>query len=92
MFPDGARQRYAFSLARAAHPGTHLHLLCFSDQEPNWDGPRRVTQQEIRETFRSPWAIESILPAEYEIRVQSGRAKAWLATIVYVGRTVSRGN
>ena len=50
-FSNADRPVYADSLARVVEPGGVLHLLCFSEHTPGSDGPRRVTQAEIRQTF-----------------------------------------
>src|SRR4028118_1809299 len=43
-------------------------LLCFSDEEPGTQGPRRVSQAEIREAFADGWDVEEIRAARYEVR------------------------
>jgi hypothetical protein len=45
---DADRARYVASLAAALVPGGVLHLLCFSELTPGDDGPRRITQDEMR--------------------------------------------
>jgi hypothetical protein len=35
-------------------------MLCFSDRQPGDWGPRRVTQHEIRASFRDGWQVDSI--------------------------------
>jgi hypothetical protein len=35
-------------------------LLCFSDEEPGTQGPRRVSQREIRTVFQDAWTVEEI--------------------------------
>jgi ubiquinone/menaquinone biosynthesis C-methylase UbiE len=92
VFSDDARVRYARSLARVSRPGTQLYLLCFSEQEPDWGGPRRVTQAEIRATFGRPWAVERVEPARYVLQSNAHGANAWLASIVYIGRPTTRDN
>lgn len=92
VFSDEERARYTRSLAAVARPGTTLHVVCFSDKEPNWGGPRRVSRDELRATFDRPWAIEKIEPTRYVTRIHEDGAMAYLATAVYVGKPVSRGN
>jgi SAM-dependent methyltransferase len=67
VFSDADRQRYVAGLAHVLEPGGLLFLLCFSEEEPGTQGPRRVTQRELREAFASGWAIESIAPVRFEI-------------------------
>ena len=59
-FGDEERPMYVQSLAQVVSPGGVAHLLCFSDQEPPGEGPRRVTQQEIHSAFRDGWDVEAI--------------------------------
>ncbi len=68
VFSDEVRARYVASLSTVVKPGGRLFLLCFSDQEPPGDGPRRVTQQELHEAFAQGWTIESIELAQFDVR------------------------
>ena len=45
------------------------------------DGPRRVTQAEIKELFRNGWRVNYIRQATMEGRIEPGAIKAWLASI-----------
>ena len=92
-FSDEERPRYAESVAAAVRPGGRLFLMCFSEHEPDWGGPRRVTQAEIRMAFSTErgWAVESIETARFGINKDHpaiGRqssaegAQAWLARIL----------
>jgi SAM-dependent methyltransferase len=89
---DALRPRYARALARVMKPGSTLHLLCFSDREPAWGGPRRVSRRELEATWTAPFAIESIEPERFLSQRSVGGSEAWLATIVHVGRPLSLGN
>ena len=86
VFDDDDRARYVRSLAAAAHAGTVLHLMCFSEHTPGTAGPRRVTQAELRDAFADGWRVERIEPAILEVRPDwaPGPAQAWLARIVRV--------
>jgi SAM-dependent methyltransferase len=92
VFTDAERQRYVRSLGRVARPGSMLYLVCFSDREPNWGGPRRVTRDEIRSTFVGSWHVEKIEATRYQTRVHEDGAFALLAHIAYIGMPVSRRN
>lgn len=46
VFSDEHRRRYVEGLASVIMPGGRLFLLCFSDDEPGEQGPRRVSRQE----------------------------------------------
>jgi hypothetical protein len=56
-------------------------MLVFSDEEPGWGGPRRISKGEIRTTFATGWEVESIEEARFEDRFGRGGARAWLSTI-----------
>src|SRR3954470_16853243 len=60
VFSDEDRARYVAGLAHVTRPGGRLFLLCFSDEEPGTQGPRRVSQAEIREAFSDGWEEEEI--------------------------------
>jgi SAM-dependent methyltransferase len=87
-FSDQERPLYVSGLAAVVRPGGRVYILCFSDQEPPGQGPRRITQQEIRDAFRDGWEVVEIRETRFqttdhpEARTFSvGGPKAWLATI-----------
>jgi SAM-dependent methyltransferase len=75
---------YAESLTEALSPGSTLHLLCFSDEEPPGPGPRHVTEGEIRAAFRSIFSVHRIRPGRFESRMHPGGARAWVATMIRI--------
>jgi hypothetical protein len=52
-------------------------MPCFADLEPGNYGPGRVTQQEIRDTFRDGWSGTSIRPAVFGSRTRAEGSCAW---------------
>jgi SAM-dependent methyltransferase len=68
VFSDEDRIQYVRGLKMVLKPGGRLLLLCFSDETPGTQGPRRVSKQELREAFADGWEIESIEPTRLEIR------------------------
>src|SRR5215813_1556269 len=66
-FSDDDRPRYVEGLATVLKPGGRLFLLCFSDEEPGEQGPRRVSKKELHEAFATGWKIESIEPVQIEV-------------------------
>jgi cyclopropane fatty-acyl-phospholipid synthase-like methyltransferase len=78
------RRVYANSLTEVLSPGSTLHLLCFSDEEPPGWGPKRIAEYEIRDAFRGIFTPTRIRPAVLEHRREGGAAKAWLATLVRI--------
>jgi cyclopropane fatty-acyl-phospholipid synthase-like methyltransferase len=88
-FSDEDRAVFVQQLAQVIRPGGQYHVLCFSEKEPGEEGPRRVTQQEIRNAFRDGWEVRAIQESKFEIAIYTGGPKfspggphAWLATIV----------
>ena len=88
VFDDEDRRRYVEGLASVLKPGGRLFLLCFSDEEPGTQGPRRVSRQEIEDAFAEGWEVESIEPSRFEvrpdlkdIRFSEGGPKAWFSVI-----------
>lgn len=60
VFSDEDRKRYVSGLASVLKPHGQLFLLCFCDEEPGEQGPRRVSQRELREAFGQGWKVESL--------------------------------
>jgi cyclopropane fatty-acyl-phospholipid synthase-like methyltransferase len=88
VFSDDDRQRYVTGLGHVLEPGGRLFLMCFSDEEPGSEGPRRVSRQELNGAFADGWKIESIQPVQIEInpdftevKFSEGGPKAWFAII-----------
>lgn len=77
---DADRGQFAQELGRVVPPGGRYHLLCFSDRQPGDDGPRRVTQGEIRGTFANEWDIDSIEPTTIDTIGAPASIAAWLAS------------
>jgi cyclopropane fatty-acyl-phospholipid synthase-like methyltransferase len=80
-FSDDQRVRYTASLKTIMKPGAILHLICISDQEERLGGPRRVSQQELRDTFSAGWEIHSIRETRYLATIFPDGANAWVAKI-----------
>jgi SAM-dependent methyltransferase len=88
VFSDDDRKCYVEGLTHVIEPGGLLFLLCFSDEEPGTEGPRRVSRQELNHAFAGGWEVESIEPARGEINpgfteftFAEGGPKVWFATI-----------
>jgi SAM-dependent methyltransferase len=88
VFSDEDRKRYAEGLATVLKPGGRLYLMCFSDEEPGTQGPRRVAKKDLHAAFAQGWDIESIEPTRVETRpdlkeftFSDGGPKAWFAVI-----------
>ena len=88
VFSDEDRRRYVEGLATVLKPSGRLFLMCFSDEEPGTQGPRRVSKKELHAAFAEGWSIESIAPIRVEVRpdlkdmtFSEGGPKAWFAVI-----------
>jgi cyclopropane fatty-acyl-phospholipid synthase-like methyltransferase len=88
VFSDEDRARYVAGLAHVTRPGGRPFLLCFSDQEPGTQGPRRASEWEIRESFADGWNVEQIRPSRLEVRpdledisLSEGGPRAWFSAI-----------
>ena len=93
VFSDDDRKRYVEGLAAVLKPGGRMFLLCFSDDEPGEQGPRRVSRTEIEVAFAQGWAVESIEPTRFEVRPDSndisfsrGGPKAWFVGVRRAGK------
>ena len=84
VFDDDDRAAYVRNLAAAIPSGGRFYMLCFSDLQEGEVGPRRVSQDEIRDAFAEGWRIESIEPATIETTFEGRDAQAWLSTITRV--------
>ena len=87
-FSDDDRPRYDRGLAQVVEPGGRLFLMCFSDEEPGAEGPRRVSRQELYDAFADGWEVESVQPARVEVNPEftavtfsEGGPKAWFAVV-----------
>jgi cyclopropane fatty-acyl-phospholipid synthase-like methyltransferase len=88
VFSDEDRQKYVAGLATVLKGGGKLFLMCFSDEEPGTEGPRRVSQKELHYAFAQGWKIESIQPTRFETRsdlegftFSEGGPKSWFSVI-----------
>ncbi|HEY7326232.1 MAG TPA: class I SAM-dependent methyltransferase [Gemmataceae bacterium] len=88
VFSDEDRRRYVKGLATVLKPGGRVFLMCFSDEEPGTQGPRRVSKKELEDAFVQGWDIESIEPCRFEVRpdlkdlsFSEGGPKAWFVVV-----------
>jgi cyclopropane fatty-acyl-phospholipid synthase-like methyltransferase len=88
VFSDDDRRRYVAGLAHVLEPGGRLFLLCFSDEEPGSEGPRRVSRKAIHDAFADGWQVESVQPVQIEINQEftevqfsAGGPRAWFAIV-----------
>jgi cyclopropane fatty-acyl-phospholipid synthase-like methyltransferase len=63
---DDDRPKYVNALATVVKPGGRLWMMCFSDQEPGEQGPRRISPAEIRQAFASGWTVDRVELTNFE--------------------------
>lgn len=88
VFSDEDRKKYVAGLGNVLRSGGKLFLMCFSDGEPGTQGPRRVSERELRDAFAHGWTVQSIQPVRFEVipdlkdfTFSEGGPKAWFAAI-----------
>ena len=81
VFDDADRAAFVESLSAVVVPDGRYHMLCFSDRQPGSAGPRRVSQDEIREAFADGWRVEAIDAVTMDVTFAPGGVRAWRATI-----------
>jgi cyclopropane fatty-acyl-phospholipid synthase-like methyltransferase len=88
VFSDEDRVRYVAGLTPVTELDGRLLLLCFSDEEPGTQGPRRVSQREIRAAFDDAWTVEEIRAGHADVRpdlegpsFSEAGPKVWFAII-----------
>ena len=80
-FDDDERRAYVQSVAAVTTSGSVLHLLCVSDTTPGDEGPRRISESELRASFHTGWKVVAIEADRLETGLDPAGFPAWLATI-----------
>ena len=78
---DEDRPVFVENQAAVLSPAGKYFMLCFSELEPGGYGPRRITEREIRDSFRDGWSIKYIRPATFESRTRAEGSHALLSSI-----------
>jgi len=91
VLPDEKRPVFVESLASVLNPGGTYFMICFSEHEPGSWGPRRVTQTEIRESFRKGWQINYIREAKFDTNRGPRKCNAWLSSITLIDSDMVKG-
>jgi SAM-dependent methyltransferase len=81
---DADRLAYIDSLREVVPPGGRYFMLCFSDRQPGVMGPRRISQDEIRDAFLDGWRVDAIDAAVLVTNLEDRDIRAWLASITRV--------
>jgi len=81
-FSDESRKLFVRSLKAALSKSGTYFMLCFSDKEPtDWGGPRRVSKEEIMQTFHAGWKINYVREARFSTNFDDEGGHAWLSSI-----------
>lgn len=83
VLDDADRAAFLTSLAGVLARGGTYTMLSFSDRQPGEWGPRRISRDDLLDSFRDGWRIESIEAAELEVRGMEP-VKSWLTTVARV--------
>jgi 2-polyprenyl-3-methyl-5-hydroxy-6-metoxy-1,4-benzoquinol methylase len=78
---DEDRPVFVDNLAAILSPAGTYFMLCFSELEPAGYGPRRVTEREIRDSFRDGWSVNYIRPATFESHTRAEGSRAWFSSV-----------
>jgi cyclopropane fatty-acyl-phospholipid synthase-like methyltransferase len=81
IFADEDRARYVESLACVLGSGGRYFMLCFSDRQPGSDGPRRISQGEIRAVFADGWRVDEIAEATITTLTDPEGVRGWRSSI-----------
>jgi SAM-dependent methyltransferase len=88
VFSDNDRRRYVEGLAAILKSGGRLFLMCFSEEEPGTQGPRRVSKKELHDAFAEGWVVDAIEPSRFEVRpdlkdmtFSEGGPRAWFVVV-----------
>jgi cyclopropane fatty-acyl-phospholipid synthase-like methyltransferase len=78
---DGDRARFVEAVTAVVRSGGRYLLLCFSDQQPGDDGPRRIAADDIIATFRDGWRVDAIEATRIDTIDAPASVAAWLASL-----------
>jgi len=86
VFPEQYRRDYPQTVAQLLNLGGYLLLKCFSDLEPNREGPFHISPTEIEDNFQSLFEIVSIRRSLFEGPVGRPRNKPPQALVCVLRR------
>ena len=81
------RALFANQISRVLADGGKYFMLCFSDKELGSEGPRRISREEIRETFSKMFRINYIKDAFFAAKLHKTGAKAYIASMTKIAKT-----
>lgn len=80
IFDDAGLAAYISNVRSVLVPGGRYLMLCFSDQEPGAQGPRRVSRDDITTRFADGWRIDALEPATLDSPTRPNGIRAWQLT------------
>ena len=82
IFSDKERPLFTRSLRSAMEIHGTYFMLAFSTKEPrDWGGPRRVSEEEIRDVFKRGWKINYVKDCRIETNIHPEGGKGLLSSI-----------
>lgn len=81
---DEERQTFSSQINRVLRRGANYFMLCFSDKERGDWGPRRVSKNEIKQTFSPIFRINYIKETRFGTRWSDKGAKAYITSATKV--------
>ena len=82
IFSDQERPLFTKSLRSVMSTQGTYFMLAFSTKEPGgWGGPRRVSEEEIRNVFRRGWKINYVKDCRLETNLHPDGGKGLLSSI-----------
>jgi ubiquinone/menaquinone biosynthesis C-methylase UbiE len=84
---DDERVLFANQINRVLVSGGKYFMLCFSDKEPGSEGPRRVSEKEIRETFSKMFRINYIRETFFAAKLHKIGARAYVSSMTKIVKT-----
>ena len=83
-FTGDDRTAFVDSLRSAIRAGGRYFMLGFSDQQPDGEGPHRLTREQITNAFTDGWQLDSIEPATIEVTSEPDGMRAWLVALTRI--------
>jgi len=81
VFGDEDRVAYIDSVRSVLVPGGRWYILCFSDQQPGNQGPRRSSRDELTAAFTDGWQLDSIDPRTLDSDHYPDGVQGWLVAL-----------
>lgn len=80
-FSNEERTLFVQQLYKSLTPNGTYHFLCFSEKETREGGPRRISKEEIENTFFPHWKILSMQEKTFENTLHPGGSQGYLVSL-----------